>query len=121
MRLDELHGLTDDEKRMAVRMWAESDGCWTIFDPRTPDYMVGRGDADAIIKACRLYDEIQAEAFNPQRRILIVVAELKTGAFAAAWLSGWSPVLVTQLLVLALIPMLVRHYRSTRAAKSFGS
>lgn len=39
--------------------------------------------------------------------VLIAVAELKMGAYAAAWLSGWSPALVTQLLVLALLPMLV--------------
>lgn len=38
--------------------------------------------------------------------VLIAVAELKTGALAAAWLSGWSPALVTQVMVLALIPML---------------
>jgi cation/acetate symporter len=38
--------------------------------------------------------------------VLVAVAELKTGALAAAWLSGWSPALVTQLMVLALVPML---------------
>ncbi len=39
--------------------------------------------------------------------VLVAVAELKMGAYAAAWLSGWSTMLVTQLLVLALLPMLV--------------
>jgi cation/acetate symporter len=38
--------------------------------------------------------------------VLIAVAELKMGAYAAAWLSGWSPALVMQVLVLALLPML---------------
>lgn len=39
--------------------------------------------------------------------ILVTVAELKMGAYAASWLSGWSQGLVTQLLVLTIIPMLV--------------
>lgn len=39
--------------------------------------------------------------------VLVAAAELKMGAFAAAWLTGWSPALVTQLLVLAVVPMVV--------------
>ena len=39
--------------------------------------------------------------------VLIVVAELKMGAFVAAWLSGLPEKLALQILVLALIPMLV--------------
>ena len=39
--------------------------------------------------------------------VLIAAAELRMAAFAASWLSGWSAALVTQLMVLALIPMLV--------------
>lgn len=39
--------------------------------------------------------------------VLVTVAELKMGAYAAGWLSGWSVALVTQLLVLTIIPMLV--------------
>lgn len=39
--------------------------------------------------------------------ILVASAELKMGAFAASWLSGWSPALVTQFMVFALIPMIV--------------
>ena len=39
--------------------------------------------------------------------VLIVAAELKMGAYAAAWLSGGSEALMTQLIVLALIPMVV--------------
>ena len=39
--------------------------------------------------------------------LLIAVAELKMGAYAAGWLSGWSVTLVTQLLVFAIVPMLV--------------
>ena len=39
--------------------------------------------------------------------VLIVVAELKMGAFAGAWLSGLPERLVMQLMVLVLIPMLV--------------
>ncbi len=39
--------------------------------------------------------------------VLIVSAELKMGAYAAAWLSGGSEAFMTQLIVLALIPMVV--------------
>ena len=39
--------------------------------------------------------------------VLVAVAELKMGAYAAGWLSGWSQGLVTQLLVFAIIPMVV--------------
>jgi cation/acetate symporter len=39
--------------------------------------------------------------------VLIVIAELRMGAFVASWLSGLSEPLVLQLMVLAMIPMLV--------------
>jgi cation/acetate symporter len=39
--------------------------------------------------------------------VLVAAAELKMGAFAAAWLSGASEAFMMQMLVLALLPMLV--------------
>ena len=79
---------------LLVAPFLRKQGCYTV-----PSYLGRRLDNRLV--------RVTAAAVMLAPMVLIVVAELKMGAFAAAWLSGWSAALVTQLMVLALIPMLV--------------